>query len=444
MLHVVHGFPPGRRLGTEIYTYSLCKELAKRNDVHVLYPVHEGRRRGLNCFGRDSVEVHELHVPMGLLEAFARATDFNATYGNKYVEQRFTRLLDAVRPDVVHFQHLINLSASIVEIVRSRGLPAVLTLHDFWFMCPTINLLRPDATLCEGPDDSGVSCFECWDAERAQVMSNLLSRYPLVGRAACGALGVVRRLRNPGRVFVARRDYLKSLLLMADRIIAPSGFLMDVFVRYGVPPERIAFIDKGFDIGVFKDLANSPDLESKHGRRLVFGYVGGLGRYKGFDVLIEAFDRVPGEDAELRIYGRYDPASREFRDAQSTVRNPSIRFLGRYDDVRKPYSEIDVLIFPSICYENRPLVLTEAVAAQTPVIASNLGSMPELITDGQAGLLFEAGNAGDLYSKIMTVIRNPSLLQGLRQGRKEIKTIEQEAAEVEEVYRSVLHCQGQS
>jgi glycosyltransferase involved in cell wall biosynthesis len=439
ILQVVHGFPPARRLGTEIYAYVLCKELAKRNEVHVFYPVSQGNRPGLNSFPRENLEIHELKVRSDFLWAISRATDFKSTYKSRHIESEFKRLLDTLRPDIIHFQHLINLSASLLEIAKQRRIPTVVTLHDFWFICPLINLLKPDFSLCGGPDDSGRNCYQCWDRERAQVISNLLSKHHLRFVTPVSILSNIRKVRNPPYLFVERAAYMKSLLLEADRIIAPSRFLMDTFSKYGVPREKIVCIDKGFDFNLLENFDSFRSSQDKHSGKLVLGFVGGIGIYKGFNILIEAFNRLKGEDAELKIYGNYAPLSKEFVDARSRIKNPNVKFMGRYDDVRQPYSEIDVLIFPSICYENRPLVLTESIITRTPVIASNLGSIPELIIDGENGLLYEAGNSQDLYDKIMMFIQHPELLERLKRSPSKIKTIQDEAEELERTYREILH-----
>lgn len=439
VLHVLHGFPPATRLGTEIYTYVVCKELAKRNEIHVLYPVSENKRHGRSSFRRENLEIHELNIRSDLLWGISRATNFKSTYENKYVEKEFKRLIDTLRPDIIHFQHLINLSASLPEIAKQRGIPTIVTLHDFWFICPLIQLLKPDFSLCDGPDNSGRNCFQCWDSERAIVMSNLLYKHHLGFIKPESILSTIRRVRNPNYLFVERTAYMKALLLAADRIIAPSKFLMDTFSKYGVPREKIVYIDKGFDLRLLEDFDSFRSPQNRHSGKLAFGFMGGIGIHKGFNILIDAFNKLKAEDVELKIYGNYDPLSKEFAAARSRITNPNVKFMGRYDDVRQPYSEIDILIFPSIWYENRPLVLTESIITRTPVIAANLGSIPELIIDGVNGLLYEADNSQDLYNKIMMFVRNPELVERLKGSPGRIKTVQDEAEELESIYREVLH-----
>ncbi|AEH25422.1 glycosyltransferase [Pyrococcus yayanosii] len=156
ILQVVHGLYPMRKAGTEIYTYYLSRELAKEHEVHVFYPVFEKtakRELRIREIKREGMHLHELVIPNGILDKIKRLWSsmfFENTYRNLEIEEIFEKLLKEVNPDIIHFQHLIGLSAGLIEIAKRHGFPTVLTLHDYWFMCPTINLLRWDYSLCEG------------------------------------------------------------------------------------------------------------------------------------------------------------------------------------------------------------------------------------------------------------------------------------------------------
>lgn len=96
-----------------------------------------------------------------------------------------------------------------------------------------------------------------------------------------------------------------------------------------------------------------------------------------------------------------------------------------------------MLIFPSIWYENCPLVIHEAFLAGIPVIASRLGSIPEFIHDGKNGLLFNPGDSADLAEKLKTIITNPGLIERLANGIKRVKTISEDASDMEDLYIKV-------
>ncbi len=119
------------------------------------------------------------------------------------------------------------------------------------------------------------------------------------------------------------------------------------------------------------------------------------------------------------------------------ARGAKIEFMGKYkpSDVARVFSEIDVLVVPSLWYENSPLVIHEAFATRTPVLASGIGGMAELVADGKGGITFSAGSAEDLACKIQKLAEDESLRSSLARSAPKVKTIEENAQELEETYK---------
>ncbi|MCX5867824.1 MAG: glycosyltransferase [Proteobacteria bacterium] len=158
---------------------------------------------------------------------------------------------------------------------------------------------------------------------------------------------------------------------------------------------------------------------------------------------MEAFNRLREAPAELKIFGDFVPYHGDqgySSELRKLGENPRIKFMGGFppERVGEIFSEIDVLITPSIWMENSPLVIHEASLAQVPVIASRIGGIPELIEDGKNGLLFEPNNALDLQKKIELLLNRPETLSRLRAYPAQIKTIEQNAQELEEIYARLI------
>jgi glycosyltransferase involved in cell wall biosynthesis len=101
-------------------------------------------------------------------------------------------------------------------------------------------------------------------------------------------------------------------------------------------------------------------------------------------------------------------------------------------------AEIDVLVVPSIWHENSPLTIHEAFLAKTPVIASNIGGMAELIQDEVNGLLFKVGDVADLREKITMIVQHPDLISKLSANIGPVKTIEENAVEIEQIYGDLI------
>jgi len=115
--------------------------------------------------------------------------------------------------------------------------------------------------------------------------------------------------------------------------------------------------------------------------------------------------------------------------------------MGGFDNryILDIFKEIDILVLPSIWPENSPLVIQEAFATKTPVIASNIGGIPELIDDRVNGLLFKAGDSDALYTIIELIKNNTSILDELRKNISLPKDIKTNALEIENLYKSLLN-----
>jgi glycosyltransferase involved in cell wall biosynthesis len=106
--------------------------------------------------------------------------------------------------------------------------------------------------------------------------------------------------------------------------------------------------------------------------------------------------------------------------------------------VTDPWRQIDVLVFPSVWYENYPQVLQEAFASGTPVIASDIGALPELVHDGKNGRLFTPGDAIDLRDKMQSFIDCPDLIRIFGQNSQSVRSIQEEATALERIYQILI------
>lgn len=330
------------------------------------------------------------------------------------MDDRFAEILDSFAPDVVHAQHFKGLSATIPERCAEREVACLATLHDFWTICHREQLYRPEGTRCRGPE-STAKCAACYaDAIRE-------SDDPAFEAGASG---------RPWKAVAQRSAALNGALAATDRLIAPSTFLRETFIEFGTPPDRIVQCRNGITTGAFVDGGFDP------GTPVRIGYVGRITEMKGVHHLVRAFRAVEGT-AELHIHGEFDP-EREYHARLREQATDAVAFHGRYDDPATPYEGIDVLIVPSIWYENSPLVIQEAFAAGVPVITGDIGGMAELVTDRTDGLTFETGTPSALAAELRRVVRSPSLLSELRAGIDPPKDIADHAAEIEGLYATCL------
>ena len=416
ILFVVHQFLPRHLAGTEVYTYCLARSLKDRGHEVSIYT----RENGFfdEALRNESTQYDGLNIKTvyfnSLNRRFKWLRKFCNDFYNPLLERHFKKHINKTNPDIIHVQHLHGLSASFINAARRNRIPSVVTLNDYWFMCGTNQLLTKSLKICSGPF-YGLKCHKCFmPTNNRLVLSGL---YPL----------------HSVLIFL-RLMYLKSLLNKVNLIIAPSFFLKGKFVDHGISESKIIFSDYGFDSGHMKH------FEAKTGNTLRFTFIGSIMPHKGVHVLIDAFKKLTNTNALLKVYGdpTYAPDYYETLRAMST--NHPIKFMGHFENNRvyEILAETDVLVVPSIWYENSPLTIHEAALAGVPVIASNIGGMAELVERFQNGLLFQVGVADDLYKKMKLLIDNHGLIKELKGNPNAIKTIDENAKELEDVYTRLL------
>jgi glycosyltransferase involved in cell wall biosynthesis len=406
---VVHQYLPERVGGTEIYTWSLAKALQSLgHQVVVFVPdnrLAEDRQESLNSHRVWRAPVSPPARSLGPLGLFWR------TFRNPATESSYARMLREHRPQVIHVQHLQNVSARLLSL--TPGQPLFLTLHDYWLRCVTGQLVRVDGSLCSGPS------FACADCALARTDLSL-------PRAFRPAVALPIRYRNA---------YLARMLAHVDRFIAPSTFVRDTFVRWGLEPERITTLANGVDPGRLGPLRSANTQDSP---RVTFGYLGAIAPTKGVHVLIQAFDGLPS-DVHLNIYGDAGEFPQYARQLRELARHPGIRLLGAMPqaEIGDALRSVDYLVIPSLTPESYSMVLDEARALGVPVIASRIGALAR-IRDGVEGRLFEAGNVSDLHAVLEDLCLHRDLRCQYVASLPHIPTIGEQAVRLSAMYTDAV------
>ncbi len=219
-----------------------------------------------------------------------------------------------------------------------------------------------------------------------------------------------------------------------DLFIAPSRFLRQKFIEYGMPEEKIVFSDYGI-----------ADLEETFDPRepklpLRFTFVGTVVEHKGLHVLIEAFNRLPADAVVLDVYGALNEFQGYAANVKNMIAHPGIHLRGRAEnkEIAKILSNTDALIVPSIWFENSPITIHEAFLAQVPVITSRFGGMAGLVQDGENGFLFEMGDPDDLYRCLKALVDEPSKLRAVRPRPESVKSLQADGEWMVERYNQLL------
>jgi len=185
-----------------------------------------------------------------------------------------------------------------------------------------------------------------------------------------------------------------------------------------------------------------PDNSKGELKELRVGFIGTIFEHKGIHLLVEAVKNLlPDLNIELKIYGKLEEFPEYVDRLHEIVKDDArIKFCGTFpnQEIGKIFAELDVLVVPSIWYENTPLVIYSAQAAGCPVIATNLGGMSEVIHHEVNGLLFEKGNIAELANMIYRLYEDRILLKSLAMSSIKPKSIQEYISELEAMYYELL------
>jgi glycosyltransferase involved in cell wall biosynthesis len=293
-------------------------------------------------------------------------------------------LLRREQPDLVHVHNTFAaMSPSIYGACKEQGLPVLQTLHNFRFFCPGGLFMR-----------DGRPCEDCVDKGLIQSVRHRCYRGSL---AATGTLAAMLAFHR------AIGTYDRHI----DRYIALTEFGRGRMLRAGVASGKIS-IKPNF-------LPDPPPAGDGSGQYVVF--VGRLLQGKGTETLLQAWRQLP--DVRLKILG--DGALRPQLESLAVREKLSVEFLGTRprDEVLATIARARCLIVPSEWYEGFPMVIAESFACGTPVLASRIGSLQELVPDGVRGALFTPRDPGELVRRLRLLLSDDV---GLRRMRRNSRT----------------------
>ena len=297
-------------------------------------------------------------------------------------------LISMTRPDISHAHNIYHhISPSILGLLRSRGIPVALTLHDLKIACPAYSMLS-----------HGGICERCRGGHLHQVVLNRCIK----GSVALSGVVMLEAILH---------KLLGSYRHCVDRFVVPSRFYMEKLTQWGMPADRFRHVPNFVDATQYR-----PDAGSGSG----FVYFGRLSREKGVATLIRA---AAAARSTLTIVGT-GPQEGELRALAASL-GTDIRFLG-YQTGEALHAAIRgarAVVLPSEWYENAPMSILEAHALGKPVIAANIGGIPELIHEGETGVTFESGNV-DALGNVLQAVSGWSQAAVTRMGQQARRRVE--------------------
>lgn len=233
-----------------------------------------------------------------------------------------------------------------------------------------------------------------------------------------------------------RPTWMKKTLSQVDLLLAPTANTTRLLTINGMKPAEMR--TSGFGLETH---AAPLSPGTRDPLMLRVGYIGTFRHTKGLHVLLKAMRDLPSEKVRLEVYG----SPGHFPDYDAVVQHlaeglENISFRGTFpnEQLAQVFAGLDVLVMPALWYENSPLVVLSSFALKTPVVASNVGSLADLVEHERNGLLFEMGNANDLALQLRRLIDDPALLDRLRGGISEVRTIDQDAEELLDNYSRLV------
>lgn len=300
------------------------------------------------------------------------------------VEQAVVKLVHDTNPQIAYILHYLRkLSPSLLVGLKKTGLPIVVRLSDYAMLCPQAHFLRNDTP-----------CNLC-------ANGNLLPS--LKYRCVQGSLPA-----SVLNMIATKFHHVMQYFDLVDMFVVTTRFMYHQMISVGYPENKLCYIPTFVDSTIFHPTA-------KNAKEKYIVYVGRLEHIKGVHVLIDAFALLLAENPEielkLKIAGtgdeQYSAALRKKVDDLGLAKH--VRFMGdlSLNQVANVLNKAYVSVVPSLWYENLPNVILESYASGTPVLASNLGSLPECVEEGCTGYLFQLGNARHLAERLLYCFNHP-------------------------------------
>jgi len=438
VLLAAHHSPPNYQGGVEWVTLHGAQWLKAHGHQVEIASVEEIRANlDGEVFSRveeyQGISIHRLSIP-----ASSPSARFETSYWNVAIESWFEQYFSKNHPDILHLHSGYLLTLSALEAASRSGIASVLSLHDYWTVCPRINLLHPNGDRCPGPEKNRCAWCLLTEKRRFQWPEALIGKslQKFVGNSLVAHLigmeGVAIQVQQ-------RQDKINAQLQQVEVIMALGTLTRDLILKQGVDPEKIMLSPNGLKTSSWQKTLNYKVPSDK----LRIGYLGNLTPIKGAHVLVKAFRqlRSKNRELELRLYGNPAKAPEYARQLRWLAGGDErIQFMGAYENHRVPelFRELDVLVVPSLWYEVCPLVILEGQACLTPVIVSNLPNMSNQIIDGVDGLTFEAGNDRSLTTVLQRLLDEPGLLAHLTYGIRPIRSHDEQMQDWLMAYQKAL------
>ncbi|MDD4290318.1 MAG: glycosyltransferase [Patescibacteria group bacterium] len=357
-----HLFYPDRRGGTESVVELLAKELKKLN--HKIFVISCGEKFKITT----EEELNNIKIYRIGFEKYFSFQNINSQsfikrllwrinqFHNKYSFNAVYSILEKEKPDLVLSHGILGLGYNILNAINVLNLNHIHTIHD-------IQLIEASGVLLPNTK--------------------------------------IDSLKN--KIYTI---FTKNLFKGVKKIVSPSEILLKLHLKRGFFPIADTKI-------IYNPLIMSEKIEISKSDELRCLYLGMLEEQKGVNMLMRVFKKLDQNKFSLKIAGR-GSLSEKIKNIAQTMSNVSFEGEFDWDIEKKLFENTDLLIVPSLCFENSPMVIYEAMKSGIPVIASRIGGIPEIIINEKNGYLFNTGDENDLRKKLEYISQNKNLIEYMK------------------------------
>lgn len=317
-------------------------------------------------------------------------------------------LLEREKPDVLHVANPAHIGVGLLSAARTLHIPVVVTIMDFWWLCPKHTLFHSSGATCDAKV-TWRDCLACLGASDARRWVRSVAGAPLLNSVALPILYYGKAIaRGNGLEEIRRWQDRQSILLdaldAADAVIFPSR---GAHQRLGprLTRSRQCPIPYGLEPRWFDSKRPAPAAAKVSPERLTIGYAGALAPHKGPHLLLQAIKQLGWSKSRLRIAG-HEADERYVQRLRDLAGGLNVEFVGRVESDAMPafLRGLDLFVMPSIWPENLPIVVLETQAVGVPVLASHIDGVTETVP---ASMLFEPNSTEDLARRLQAWIADP-------------------------------------
>ncbi len=405
-----HSHPEVSNGGAEIAAFQLFRGLRDRDDCDAWFI---GCDRGTEG-DRPGATISQPFSDREYVYACGAFDWFKFANRDAQFPGEITRLFAELAPDVVHFHHYINFGVEVFLHLR-RAVPhcrIVLTLHEYLAVCHHFGQMvtTRHRNLCFQASPS--RCQKC---------------FPELGRSE----------------FFLRRRYIERFFGLVDTFVAPSHFLAERYVAWGVPASRMLVMENLMPADGRAAPVPPPPADGP----LRIGFFGQISALKGINVVFDAAEALAAQafaGVSFEIFGDYRSQPPEFQQdflARLAKAGGNVHFHGPYDRARvdQLMRSVHAVLVPSVWWENSPVVIQEALRNRRPILCSDIGGMAEKVRDGIDGFHFAAGSAMALTALLRRLAGQRGLLADLTAGMPGHAVLESTVEDYVRMYRGGPH-----